>query len=286
MAFTTKLFRIAISNDYYKSGNVQNDFAIQPTQSTAAWLTARRVRLLDHPDGIELIWLSQHYDDPLTLFQQKAEGITLSFVMTLKNSQALNLSELEAGYPTGAVYYLHNGHTHNNHSLHRKTFMSSADLVKIQEVVHYPTEPGWNVFAMIDIDLAHWAHALSKQKDSRCPAPVTYAIKVKNRSTFWRYYVVDTKNQLNGPLGILSEGDPSYFSVVKASSELPNTYCAESTKPMELCDRYDRSFSLCKLGGTKGETILIEKLPYPTYDSLKKDKSNTKKRYSDIVVYV
>ena len=285
MAFTTKLFRIAISNHYYKSNNAQNDFDIVPTRSTASWMAARRVRMLHHSYGIELIWLSQDYDDPLALFKRKAEGITLSFVMTLKNGALFNLLELEPGHSTGQVYYLHNGHTHDPNCLHSKAFMSSADLAKIQEVVHYPTEPGWNVFAIIDIELTHWMDALSKQKNSPVVPPIVYTIKMKNRATFWRYYVVDTKKQFDGALAILSKGDASYFSQVKASTESPHTYWAESTMPMELCDRYDRSFSLCKLGGAKGETIL-EKLPYPSYDSLKQDKRNTKKRYSDIVVYV
>lgn len=280
MAFTTKLFRIVISNHYYKSNNVRNDFHIEPTRSTASWMAARRVRMLRHADGIELIWLSQDYDHPLELFKKKADGVTLSFVVTLKNSQALNFLELEIGYPIGQVYYLHNGHTHHHNWLHSAPFMSKSDLVKIQEVAHYPS--GGSPFAMIDIDLVRWIHALSKQKDDLCVEPITYEIKVQNRSTFWRYYLVDTQKRLSGPLSILSKGDASYFSEVKVSTEFPNTYCAESTMPMELCDQYDRSFSL--LGGAKGETILLEKLPYPAYDSLKKDKE--KKRYSDIVVYV
>ncbi|TSJ80971.1 MAG: hypothetical protein NMK33_00275 [Candidatus Cardinium sp.] len=284
MAFITKLFRIAISNHYYKSNNARNDFDIAPTRSTASWMAARKVRILPHSDGIELIWLSQDYDDPLTLFKKKAEGITLSFVMTLKSGWLLNLLELEAAYPTGQVYYLYNGRTHDPNCLHSKTFMGSADLAGIQDVVHYPTEPGWNVFAIIDIDLTHWIDAL--QKGSLVGAPIVYKINIKNRATFWRYYVVDTKKQLSGALGILSKGDASYFSQVKACTELSDTYCAESTMPMELCDQYDRSFSLCKLGGAKGETILLERLPYPSYDSLKQDKRNTKKHYSDIVVYV
>lgn len=287
MAFATRLFRIAISNNYYKSNNVQNDFDIEPTRSTASWMLERRVRMLRHSDGIELIWLSQGYDHPLELFKKKAAGILLSFVMSLKNRQALNLLELEAGYPTGEVYYLYNGYA-NTDLLHSNACMGKSDLVKIQEVKHYPTQPGWNVFAIIDIDLTHWVRTLPKQKEPLLREPITYKIKIQNRSTFWRYYFVDTKKRLNGPLGILSKGDASYFSAVKASTELPNTYCAESTVPMELCDQYERSFSLCKLdqSAAKNETILLEKLPYPTYDSLKKDRANTKKRYSDIVVYV
>lgn len=286
MVFATKLFRIAISNHYYKSNNVRDDFDIEPTRSTGSWMAERRVRILRYSDGIALIWLSQDYDHPLELFKKKTDGITLSFVMTLKNSQALNLLELEVGYSTGQVYYLYNGHTHNHNWLHSKPFMGSADLVKIQEVAHYPTQPGWNVFAMIDIDLTHWSYTVSKQKDSRFVEPITYSIKIQNRSTFWRYHLVDTQKRLNGPLSILSKGDTAYFSPVKASTELPHTYCAESTMPIELCDQYDHSFSLCKLSGAKGETILLEKLPYPTYDSLKKDKDDKKKLYSDIVVYV
>lgn len=283
MAFTTKLFRIVISNGYYKSNKPQNDFDIEPTKATASWMAARRVRLLGHPDGIELIWLSQDYDHPLALFKKKSAGITFSFVVTLKNSQLLNLAELEAGYSTGQVYYLHNGHT-DHHLLHSKASMGKSDLVKIQDVPHYPTGPGWNVFAMIDIDLTRFVHALSDQKERTLVAPITYTIKIQNRATFWRYYFVDTNQQLGKALKILSKGDASYFGAVKALPECPNTYCVESTRPMELCDRYDRSFSLCTLGGAKGETILLEKLPYPTYDALKKDKG--KKHYSDIVVYV
>ncbi|WP_342265094.1 hypothetical protein [Cardinium endosymbiont of Philonthus spinipes] len=286
MAFTTKLFRITISNNYYKSNNACNDFDIEPTRSTASWMAARRVRMLRHLDGIELIWLSQDYDHPLELFQKKADGITLSFVMTLKNSQALNLLELESGYSTGQVYHLYNWHAHHHNWLHSKPFMGSVDLVKIEEVAHYPTGPGGNVFALIDIDLNHLGQAISKQKEPLFVEPITYTIKVQNRSTFWRYYLVDTNKRLGGSLGILSKGDASYFGKVKVSTEFPNTYCAESTMPMELCDQYDRSFSLCKLGGEKGATILLEKLPYPTFDSLKKDKVNKKKHYSDIVVYV
>ncbi|WP_243018231.1 MULTISPECIES: hypothetical protein [Candidatus Cardinium] len=288
MAFTTKLFRIVVSNSYYKSNAIQNDFNIQPIRSTACWMAERKVRILDHPDGIELIWLSQGYDDPLALLKKKADGITLSFVMTLKNSQALNLAQLETGYSNGQVYYLYNGHASNNHLLHSKAFMSESDLMKIQDVPHYPTEPGWNVFAMIDIDLTHCIHALSKQKNSLFAQPVTYRIKIQNRSTFWRYYLVDTKKRLSGSLTILSNGDDSYFSQVKPSTKFRDTYCAESTMPMELCDQYDRSFSLCVFdkNSPKGETILLEKLPYPTYDSLKKDGTGKKKLYSDIVVYV
>lgn len=71
MAFATKLFRIAISNNYYKSNNVQNDFDIEPTFSTASWMVQRRVRMLRHSDGMELIWLSQDYDHPLELFKKR-----------------------------------------------------------------------------------------------------------------------------------------------------------------------------------------------------------------------
>lgn len=198
-------------------------------------------------------------------------------MMILKNNQALNLSQLDAGYPTGEVYYLSNRYG-NSDLLHNKPFMSRSDLVKIREVKHYPTQPGCNVFAMIDIDLTHWVHLLSKQKDPLFTKTIVYKIKIQNRSTFWRYYVVDTKKRLNGLLTILSKEDGSYFTAVKASTEFPNTYCAESTMAMELCDQYDRSFSLCKLDKSTEEhtTIVLEKLPYPTYDSLKKDKTNKK----------
>lgn len=288
MAFTTKLFQIVISNNYYKSNNAGNDFGIVPAPSTVYWMEQRRVRMLYHSDGIELIWLSQNYDNPLELFKKKTDGIILSFVMMLKNNQALNFLELEAGHPTGQVYYLHNRHTNNNDLLHCQDFMSASDLVKIQEVVHYPTQPGWDVFGLIDIDLSHWANKLSRQENRLLEGFPIYKIKVQNRATFWRYYLVGTKQRLSGTLRILAQGDPTCFSSVKVAREFPNAYCAESITPLKLCDQYDHFFSLCKLDKSeeKKETVLLDKLPYPMPDSLKKDKTNKKKFYSDIVVYV
>ncbi|WP_123663564.1 hypothetical protein [Candidatus Cardinium hertigii] len=289
MALYTKLFRIVIANSYYKSANIGNDFDIEPTPSTGSWMVQRKVRMLRHSDGIELIWFSENYDNPLALFKKKVEGVTISFIMSLKNSQALNRLELETGYPTGQVYYLHNRHDNNsNHLLHSKAFMGAADLVKISAVDHYPTHPGWDVFAMIDINLDLWLAKLSNPANNQLAAYSTYKIRIQNRSTFWRYYLIDTAKRLQGTLSILSKGDPSYFGEVKASTEFPNTYCAESTMPMALCDQYDHYFSLSEIdkSGEKNTKILLEMLPYPTHDSLKKDKSNKKKLYSDIVVYV
>ncbi|TDG95291.1 hypothetical protein CCPUN_05450 [Cardinium endosymbiont of Culicoides punctatus] len=288
MAFVTKLFRIMISNRYYQVHNSENDFDIIPLPSTSSWMTQHQIRMLHYADGIELVWLSQNYDHPLELFKKKANGVTLSFVMTLKNTQTLNLSELEAGHPTGQVYYLHNRHDHNDNLLHGNAFISPLDLVKIKEVAHYPTQPGWNVFAIIDMDLSYWMRQLSKQKDIGVH---NYKIKIQNRSTFWRYYLVDTRNQLNGKCKILPKGDSNIFcfGAVKSSTELPNTYYATSTAPIAFCDKYDYFFSLAtfdKSDTGKNEKILLEKLPYPTYDSIKRDKGDKKKLYSDIVVYV
>lgn len=289
MAFSTKLFRIAISNNYYKSNNVKNDFDIEPIPSASSWMEQRQVRMLRHSDGIGLVWLSQNYDNPMELLRKKADGVVLSFVMTLKNTQALNLSELEAGHPTGQVYYLHNRHNNSDNSLHSKPFVSTSDMVKIKELGHYPTQPGWNVFALIDIDLSHWMGKLSKQKNMLFTGLNSYKIKVQNRSTFWRYYLVDTKQQLNGTLKISTKGsDIAYFGAVKPATALPNTYYAESTAPIAFCDQYDHFFSLSKFdkSGEKNEKILLERLPYPTYDAIRRDGSNKKKLYSDIVVYV
>ena len=287
MAFSTKLFRVIISNNYYKSKS-SDDFYIQPTKPTERWMKRRKVCILNHQDGIELLWLSENYDNPLELFQTKVDGVTLSFVMTLKNNQLLNLSNLEVGHPTGQVYYLHNLHNNNSNLLHSKDFISKLDLFDIKNIVHYPTQPGWNIFAIIDINCNEWFHQLSKSTSSLFAGPKSYEIKIQNRSTFWRYYFIDTKKRLNGTIKILSKGDPSYFDKVKASKDLPNVYCIESINPIKLYDQYDWVFSLYEIdkNGTKSDKILLEQLPYPTYDSLKKDKKNKKKHYSDIVVYV
>lgn len=287
MPFITKLFRIVVSNGYYKShSDLRNDFDIEPTALTASWMAQRGIRILDRPDGIELVWLSQGYDTPLELFKKKSEGVVLSFVMVLKNSRTLNLSDLESGYATGETYYLHNGYPNN--LMHSKASITKSDLVKVKDLPHYPTHPGPHVFALIDVDFSHWTRNVNKQKTNLFFDPVTYKIKIQNRATFWRYYLVDTKKRLNGVLQILSKGNDSYFTDVKVWDETPNTYCAESTMPIDLYDTYDHSFSLCSLDTSvaKNEITILEKLPYPTYDSLKKDGSNKKKLYSDIVVYV
>ena len=288
MAFSTKLFRIVITNHYYKT-QTRSDFEIQPLPSTKKWLDQRKVVVLNQIDGIELVWLSENYDNPLALFATKAQGITLSFVMSLKNNHVLNVSELEVGHLTGQVYHLHNGQT-QQHLLHNGPFMNPSDLVAIKQVQSYPTEPGWNVFAMIDIDLATWLQQLDKDNSSLfADLNQPYRINIQNRATFWRYYIVDTQKQLNKGIKVVSKLDRSYFGAAELSTDNPDLYCIASTTPIELYDQYDAFFSLCKPDDsetTPGLKTLLEKLPFPTYDSLKKDRKNKKKYYNDIVVYV
>ena len=290
MAFSTKLFRIVITNQYYKTDHVGDDFDIEPTVSTACWMEQRKIRLLNRAGGVELIWLSQHYDNPLELFKKKAAGVTLSFVMQLKNNKILNLSELEVGYATGQVYYLHNRRSNGSNILHGKAVMGISDLVKRQELAQNVSTPGKDVFAIIDIDLAHWMKQMAQQKNNELFSGfMTYGIKIQNRSTFWRYYLIDQQKRFNGILAIARQEEPSYFGQVVSSPTWPNTYCAESTVPIALYDQYDHIFSLHQLapsGQGAHPTILLDKLPYPTSESLKKDKVNKKKLYSDIVVYV
>ncbi|MBX9890109.1 MAG: hypothetical protein K2X94_02480 [Amoebophilaceae bacterium] len=289
MAFSTKLFRIVITNHYYKT-QTRSDFEIQPLPSTKQWLDQRKVVVLNQIDGIELVWLSENYDNPLALFETKAQGITLSFVMTLKNNQVLNVSALEVGHLTGEVYRLHNGQS-QQHLLHSGPFMSPSDLVATKQVKSYPTAPGWNVFAMIDIDLSIWLQQLSKANNSSLFTDLNqpYRINIQNRATFWRYYIVDTKKQLNKDIKVVSKLDSAYFGAAELSKDSPDLYCIASTTPIELYDQYDGFFSLCQPADTEttpGIKTLLEKLPFPTYDSLKKDGKNQKKYYNDIVVYV
>jgi len=287
MAFLTKIFKIVVSNSYYSSVT-SNDFEIQPTHPTKNWLNQRKIRIINHSDGIELVWLSENYDNPLELLQKKANHVTASFVMTLKNSQVLNVSELEVGQPMGKVYYFHNKHNKEDQLLHPNSFISEVDLVDIAQVQSYPNEPGWDIFAIIDIEMSRWFADLSRHKHTLfTPLTITYEIKIQNRATFWRYCVVDTQKQLNGKIKVESQGDVA-FEDVKFAKEPKDVYYIESTHPIPLYDRYDSFFSLCQIdkGETNDKKVLIEKLPYPTYDSLKKDKKNQKKYYSDIVVYV
>jgi hypothetical protein len=290
MAFATKLFRIVVSNCYYKLKEQGGaDFNIQPIKASETWMKHRKMRMLQHPDGIELVWLSELYDDPLALLKSKTEGITLSFVLTAKNGRLFNHSEVEVGYPKAKSYYFHNRHKHGSNLLHHDSFVSQSDLLDVHKIASYPTEPGWNVFGIIDIDLASWITQCEKNNKSFSADAIPYEIKLKNRSTFWRYHVIDTKKQLKLPIKVVASGeDTSCFGEARASVETAGTYCIESTKPIGLYDRYDFFFSLCTVdkSKTKQEKVAIEKLPCPAHDSLRQDKSNHQKNYSDIVVYI
>ncbi len=290
MAFATKLFRIVVSNRYYKLKEQGGaDFDIQPIKASEAWMQHRNIRMLQHPDGIELVWLSELYDDPLALLKAKTEGITLSFVVTAKNGQLFNHSEIEVGYSKAKAYYFHNRHKHGSNLLHHDSFVNPLDLVDVHKIASYPTEPGWNVFGIIDIDCASWIAQCEKNNNTLFADVTPYEIKLKNRSTFWRYYVIDTGKQLKLPIKVVASGEhTSCFGEAQASVETPGAYCIESIKPIELCDQYDFFFSLCTVdkSKTKQEKVEIEKLPCPAYDSLRQDKSNHQKNYSDIVVYV
>ncbi|MDD9139975.1 MAG: hypothetical protein NQ127_03575 [Candidatus Cardinium sp.] len=277
-----KIFQIVFINSYYKSHDLGHDFSIQPTASTISWMAKRNIRLLRYGSRIVLVWLVQHYDDPLELFKKKVEGLTISFIVTLQNSQLLNLSELEIGHPTGTVYYLHNRHPHKDHLLHSKTFIGATDLLEVQALAHEAlTQPGNAVWGMIDIDFSYWSAAVFKQQD----LPITYTIQVKNRATFWRYYFVDMTQQLKGELSVVASGTSASFAAVQHVPERLHTYWTESKAPIELYDHYAHSFALCKRD-KKNETIVVEKLPYPTPGTLTRGGSNKKKLYSDIVVYV
>lgn len=284
--FSIKLFQIVITNSYYTLPHDNKDFEIKPTLSSSHWLEQRNMRLLYHTDGIALAWCTQCYDDPLTLLQKKIEGVTLSFIILLQNSQLLNVSVLESTYAKNQCYHLHNRHKHNYGSLHSNSELSHRDLVQIDTLKQ--DLPGQHIFGIVDIDLSYWLNNLPKALNIASAALTTYYIKIKNRSTIWRYHLIDTTKRLNGTLKIVCQGNPSYFGEVKGSTQWPGSYYAESTEPMAFYDRYDRIFSLYKWdkGEEKQTTALREHLPYPNTNALKRDGKDKKKLYSDIVVYV
>lgn len=292
MAFATKLFRIVLSNSYYQlPGRAVADFDIQPLSATAAWMRLRKIRMLHHADGVELVWLSEQYDEPLALLKSKAEGITLSFVLTAKNDDVFNYSELEVGYPQSKAYYFHNRHKHGSNWLHGDAFVKESDLMDVQAIAHYPTEPGWNAFGIVDIDFATWIDRCAKKGKKAFQAVVPpYEINIKNRSTIWRYCLIDSNNQLKAPIKVVAHGgtDAACFGAAQASAETPGTYWVASSAPIGLADRYDFFFSLCTAtqSKTEPEKTVVERLPYPSHDVLSKNKANQKQYHSDVVVCI
>ena len=289
MAFILNIFSITILNNFYKSKS-SKDFEIVPTLNTQKWFNKQKVRVVKQPNTISLIWLAENYDNPLDTFQQKTQEVTWSFIMTLNNKTMFNLFDLETGYTTKQVYYFHNRHKHDQKTLHQDEYVSPMDLVNISDVTNYPKTLGFDVFAIIDIDLAQWAkmEQQANQNTRSLLTPYPYEIHIQSRPTFWRYHFIDSHKKLNKTIKILDQDGISYFNEAKVSTDNPTMYSIEAHQPIRFCDQYDYYFSLYKSDTDEDtkEKILLEHLPYPKYDSIKQDKHNKKIYYSDIVVHI
>ena len=281
MPFSVILFRISFSNTYYQDGHIGNDFDIVASKITSQWMAQWKVRMVTYPTYIDLVWLTENKDIPLSVFKEKLATTTLSFYMILKNPNLVNFSTLDV--KGGYTYHFNNAKM--TERLHIGSFVSEKDLVGQKNIANYPVRTGGNILGLIDIDLGILA---STKIFLQSETPVSYKICMQAREVVVRYTIVDSNKKIKGPIKVvLGEKDAYFINTVNVATA--NTYSYESLKPIPLQNRYKQFFSLRTYisdGTQKTSKVLIEKLPTPSFSKLKRGGPSNKNLYNDIVVYV
>ncbi|MHB9148091.1 MAG: hypothetical protein ACYC2U_06870 [Candidatus Amoebophilus sp.] len=282
MAFALKLLRINIYNSYY-SNQVDNSFHLVADETTQQLMDYHRMRLNEYEGGYEIIWLTNKFDDPLQVFQDKIAGSHLNFYFILRNPYAINFSLLnpEQGY----IYYFSN--TNNSENLHKQAYVAEEDKVPFSTSIHSIGKPFPNAFGIIHIQLAN----LCNKKLSIEKLPVQYNIKIKARETIWRYHIIDVQEHIKSPMKVVIDEDDSYF-IYKGTPENKHIHVYESKKPLTLSDKPSQKFSLKMISKkttkktANTEETLLERLPLPDTHLLENNVEKGGIFYSNIVVYV
>ncbi|TAE74780.1 MAG: hypothetical protein EAZ85_03960 [Bacteroidetes bacterium] len=115
-------------------------------------------------------------------------------------------------------------------------------------------------------------------------------IKFKARQAYWRYYLLSKYSNNLQNLAINTGQEKIIFKEI-GNVVLPNGKEAlqfESEKPLMIQDENLYQFELArKAGGRSNATdLILQKLPSPSIDSIKPDKTNIDIAYSDMYVYL
>jgi hypothetical protein len=284
MSFALKLFNIQVNHTYYRSG-ISNDFELIADEVTTKWMERYRMQLVAKAGCFELIWLTENLESPLEILKEKFDGLKMTFYLMLKHPQVISFSAIGIGEASGFVYQLSN--SNQSGRLHRKTYVTDADLVPNNQVIGLSNKPRKSIWAVLGIYLNQLWN--SKKELSIDKLPIQYQINIQSKSSIWRYHIVDKNNRIKQPMYIAFEEDISYFEKIK-SFKKDHTYIYESQKPLALIDKPTQFFSLKTYSKQKSETfneIVVEKLPIPQEcTSVGQGKDGEKIYYSDVFIYV
>ena len=280
MTFAHKIFNINIYNTYYSRGAC-NDFTVAPDEATQQWMRRYRMKLLTRPATFELIWLTAGFTNPLQLFREKMYERQLSFHLALKNPHSISYSSLSID--KARTYYFSN--KYGSTLLHPQEYVTEDDKVDIRPLTMHYHKIEHTYFGKIDIQL----NALCKSPHFiEEKLPVKYAIHIKAKETMLRYHFVDKENRINDTTKVVFNNNDTYFEFKRRKEQGgSHTKVYESTKPLALTDKPQNFLSLRNYDKntlTVPAEILLEKLPWPSANTLKKDTEN--KLYSDIVINV
>ena len=282
MPFALKLFKINIYNSYYNN-QVDDNFYLVADDTTQRLIDYHRMRLITHAGGYEMAWLTNKFNNPFQIFQDKIADCQFRFYLMLRNPYVINFSLLKP--EQGHIYYFSN--TNNSQNLHKQSYITEEDKIPFNPSIHSLGKPFPNAFGIIDIQLAN----LWKEKTPIEKLPIQYNIKIKARETIWRYHIVDVQERIKSLMKVVIDEDDSYF-IYKGTPENKHVHVYESKKPLVLSDKPSQKFSLRVISKKttrkviNSEEVLLERLPLPDVRLLENNVGKGGTFYSNIVVYV
>lgn len=278
-AFALKLFKIQLRHTYYANG-ISNDFEILPDEATQTLMKHYRMRLVGYEGSYELCWLTANMEHPFEVFQQKLADIVFRFYVKLRNTYAINFSDLTIQSET--IYAFDN--TKDIARLHNNSYVDQTDKVPFHQNMNRIASADPLVCGMIQIQLGKVWHNPTDQ------LPLTYTLQIKAREVIWRYQIVDLHQRIKSPLKVVFDQDDSYF--IYSGLNDGKVHVFESKQPIALRDTIQQFFSLKMYpkspakSSTRTEQVLIERLPLPNVRSLENNVVKEGIFYSNVVVYV
>ena len=282
MPFALKLFRINIYNSYYNN-QVDDNFYLVPDEATQRLIEYHRMRLITYAGGYTMAWLTNKFDNPFQIFQDKIADSQFRFYLMLRNPYVINFSLLKP--EQGHIYYFSNASSSQN--LHKQSYITEEDKIPFNPSIHSIGNPVPNAFGIVHIQLA----SLWKEQPSIEKLPVQYSIKIKARETIWRYHIVDVQERIKSPMKVVIDEDDSYF-IYKGTLENKHIHVYESKKSLTLSDKPSQKLSLRMISkkttkkAVNTEETLLERLPLPDTHLLENNVEKGGIFYSNIVVYV
>ncbi|OCX53142.1 hypothetical protein BEL04_02165 [Mucilaginibacter sp. PPCGB 2223] len=266
------LTKVNFNHSYFADG-IFNALSVQISDATTREMNNNGLFLKAFRGGFHLLYDENYGASGRTRESVLNEGLTLQFVLVLKDNLFFNYTADVPEQLSTSVYYLGNRANTAGAVLHAGDFVSAKDIVAVADLKQYFfVKP----FAILELVLA-------PDLQSEC------FIRFQSRATYWRYILMSGHlQQLNSPAIIDGEGGSEFgepLSVTLPGNKEVKAFVSGSQ--MQLSQYPAKTFQLAEnyQEGSLKYKVIIRALPQPDISAISKIPNHNSTNISDIFIY-